>query len=250
MQENDLVSIVMPLFNSEKYMRSSIESVLGQTHQAWELLIVDDCSTDRSLAIAREFAENEPRIVITPLAENQGSAVARNTALRIAKGKYVAFLDSDDIWFPTKLQTQISFMKSHKVHFAYSDYEVINERSDVLGCRTSGPRVNYNQLLTGNVIGCLTAIYDREYVGNCEMPDTRMRQDFGLWLSILKKVDYAYNCQVVLAQYRVHQNSLTSNKIKASVYTWQLYRDVEKIPFFKRVYVFARYAIRGIRQRH
>lgn len=249
MIENNLVSIVMPLFNSSKFMESAISSVIQQDYLNWELIVVDDCSTDKSAEIAEQLSKNDSRIKIVRLSENGGSAVARNAGINKANGKYISFLDADDIWLPNKLSSQVLYMRENDVTFCFSDYRVINEDSEVIGERKFKGKVDYETLLLGNVIGCLTAIYDREELGTIFMPDIRMRQDYGLWLKILKETKYANNCQMVLAEYRQYDSSLSANKIRAASYTWILYRDFEKISLLKRIYIFSRYAVRGISQK-
>lgn len=249
MKKDDLVSVIMPLFNSEKFMESAINSVLDQDYVNLELLIVDDCSSDDSLKIGRALAAKDKRVHIIASLKNGGSAVSRNIAINLAKGRYISFLDSDDLWLPNKLSTQLEFMRNNQVAFSFSDYQIINEESKITGVRRCPPTASYRTLLSGNIIGCLTAVYDRKLIGTYEMPDIRMRQDFGLWLRILRDVDFAYNCQECLAQYRIYGKSLSSNKFKAAKFTWKLYRDHENIPFMRRAYIFTKYAIKAILQR-
>ncbi|WP_386176908.1 glycosyltransferase family 2 protein [Sulfitobacter sp. R86518] len=239
----------MPLFNSSKFMESAISSVIQQDYSNWELIVVDDCSTDKSAEIAEQVSKNDSRIKVVRLSKNGGSAVARNAGINKANGKYISFLDADDIWLPNKLSSQVLYMRENEVTFCFSDYRVINEDSEVIGERKFKGKVDYETLLLGNIIGCLTAIYDREELGTIFMPDIRMRQDYGLWLKILKETSYAHNCQMVLAEYRQYDSSLSANKIRAASYTWILYRDFEKISLLKRIYIFSRYAVSGISQK-
>lgn len=235
----------MPSFNCEAFIAESIQSVLDQSYSNWELLIIDDCSSDRSIEEVSRYLD-DPRIYLIQLDSNQGAAVARNVALKQAKGRYIAFLDSDDIWLPPKLELQIGFMKQHKLPFTYTDYEKISESGQCLGVVTSPDRVSYSQLLKTCFIGCLTVVYDREFFGSVEMPLIRKRQDYGLWLALLKGVDHARGINTVLAKYRCHGRSISSNKFDAARYTWSLYYDVEKLGYFRSVYYFSFYAVYGL----
>ena len=159
-----LVSIIMPNYNSEKYVKESIQSVLDQTYQNWELILVDDCSTDNSLEIVKSFGDD--RIKIFQNETNSGAAVSRNYALRMAEGKWIAFLDSDDLWSPEKLSLQIDFMVKNNYHFSYTPYSHIDENSNPLNVEVTGPRkISKRKMFRYDYIGCLTVIYNREYVG-------------------------------------------------------------------------------------
>ena len=243
--ESNMISIIMPSYNASDFISDSINSVILQTYKDWELIIVDDCSEDNTVDIVKGFVSCDSRIKLILQSENAGAAVARNTALEICSGRYVAFLDSDDLWFPNKLQDQIDFMISTSSCFVFSAYEKIDESGNKTGVVGVPEKVVYEDLLKTCVIGCLTVIYDTEVLGKVEMPLIRKRQDFGLWLNILKKTRYANGIQVPLAQYRVRKESISYNKIQVSKFTWMLYRDVEKISLFKSIYYFSHYAVRG-----
>jgi len=240
------VSIMTPSHNCSGFISETIHSVLSQTFTNWEMVIVDDCSTDNSVEVIQSFVEQDSRIKLIQLSENSGAAVARNTAIEAAQGRYIAFLDSDDLWVPEKLEKQLAFMKEKNCPFSFSAYEKINEVSELMGQVGVPSRVTYHTLLKTCVIGCLTSIYDTSYFGKVDMPLIRKRQDFGLWLKLLKRVDFACGINEPLAQYRVHENSISANKVSVAVYTWRLYRDVERLNLFKASYYFAHYAIRGI----
>lgn len=240
------VSVITPLFNSAKFINETINSVISQTFTEWEMILVDDCSLDNSVAIAERFAALDSRIRVLRLAKNSGAAVARNTAIEAAQGRYIAFLDSDDLWLPHKLEVQLEFMERNQFAFSYSAYHKIGEDGQDLGMMFVPEKVNYQQLLKCPVIGCLTAIYDSDKLGKVYMPLIRKRQDFGLWLRLLKITESAHGIQQPLAQYRVRSNSISSNKTNAATYTWRLYRDIEKLSLIKSIYYFTNYAVRSI----
>lgn len=245
-----LVSIVTPIYDCEKFIALTIESIVDQTFQNWELIIVDDCSKDSSLNIVQSYADRDHRIRVLRLEKNSGAAVARNTAIEAARGRYIAFLDSDDTWLPYKLERQLSFMEKFSVAFCYSSYHKVNEKGDSLGIAEVPPKIDYYGLLKSPRIGCLTAIYDTRDLGKVYMPLIRKRQDFGLWLRIVKKVGFAYGIQEPLATYLVRSNSISANKSSAAKYTWRLYRDVEGLGLIKSLYYFCNYAFRnGLRSK-
>ena len=243
----DLVSIITPSYNALKFIPTTIESVLYQTYQHWEMIIVDDVSSDNSNDVIADYMNKDSRIRLIKLEKNSGPAIARNHAIKEAKGRYIAFLDSDDLWHPDKLFKQISFMHLNDVALSYSGYFRIEEKNEKVIDQIHVPvRVDYNELLKQNIIGCLTAIYDTHHIGKIYMPDILRRQDFGLWLKILKKVPYAYGLDEPLAYYRIRTSSVSSNKILASKYNWKLYREVEKLPLYKAIYYFGWYTYRSI----
>lgn len=247
--DKPLVSIITPSYNSTKFIPATIESVLAQTYQNWEMLIVDDCSKDESRKVIREYTEKDSRIKLIELTENSGAAVARNTAIKAAKGKYVAFLDSDDLWVPTKLEKQIEFMEINDYAFTYSKYQLMDVDGNKLDRVIDVPRnIDYNGLLSNTIIGCLTAVVNIEKTGPIEMPNIRTRQDFALWLSILKRGIKAHGLQEVLAYYRLVPGSISSNKVKAAKQTWKVYRDVEKLGLLRSVFSFTGYAFNAVKK--
>jgi len=246
MKNTAIVSIVTPSFKSENYLGATIESVLSQSFSDWEMLIVDDCSPDNSNHLVEEYAAKDVRVKLLRLDENSGPAVARNTAIQAAQGRYIAFLDSDDLWFPDKLEKQLAFMKKNDVAFSYTAYEKIDENGLVVGKVNIPAKVSYRDLLKVCSVGCLTAIYDTERLGKVYMPLIRKRQDVGLWLRILKDIQYAYGLDEVLAQYQLRADSISANKLNAAGYTWRLYRDVEKLSMPVAAYYFSHYAVNGV----
>lgn len=243
---NEKVSIITPVYNCRNYLKATIESALAQTYTNWELLMVDDCSTDGSADVARHYRDKDPRIKLFTLAKNSGAAVARNHAISASTGRYIAFLDSDDVWTPDKLSRQLAFMQQNDYLLTYTAYSQIDEHGRILGDIRVPMHVSYHQLLKTNVIGCFTAIYDTKYFGKIKMPLIRKRQDFGLWLRLLKKIDYAHGMQEPLGSYRLRSDSVSSNKRQAAVHNWTLYREVENLSFVYSLYCFAHYATRGM----
>lgn len=239
------VSIIMPAHNSAEFIALSINSVLAQTFTDFELIVVDDCSKDSTFSFVQELSSRDSRIRVFQLSSNSGAAVARNTAIDKARGRFIAFLDSDDIWFPTKLEEQLDFMMINSVAFCYSAYDKVNASRDIVGSVAVPDKVSYSDLLKTNSIGCLTAIYDTSKLGKVFMPLIKRRQDLGLWLKLLKMTPYAYGINKPLASYYVRQDSLSSNKLVAASYTWRLYRDVEKLSFLSALYYFSHYAIKS-----
>ncbi len=241
-----VVSIIMPNYNSEKYIEATIKSVLAQTYQNWELLFVDDCSSDTSLELANAFQDE--RIRIFSMKENGGAALARNRAIEEAKGRWIAFLDSDDLWTSDKLEKQITYMQNNGIAFSYTDYEVVDENNIVVS--KFKPRLDvckYKDILKHNHIGCLTVIYDSDKLGKVFMPTNAIkREDMACWLSILKNGEEAHCLHECLAQYKVHSNSVSSNKLKMMKYQWNVYRKVEGISFMKSLYYMAHWAIWGV----
>lgn len=245
---NNLVSIITPSYKSEKFISQTIESVLSQTYKNWEMIIVDDVSPDNSNEIIEEYIKKDNRIKLIKLEKNSGPAVARNRAIEEARGKYIAFLDADDIWYENKLEKQIKFMNEKNLALTYSSYDLMDEKNNNLGTFLTKNKVTYNDLLKTNSIGCLTAIYDMEKVGKVFMPNIIKRQDYGLWLKILKKVDYAEGILDPLAKYRIMKNSVSSNKLVAAKYVWKLFREVERLNIFKSFYYFCFYVYYGVRK--
>jgi len=240
------VTVVTPLYNCSEFMWGTIESVINQAFPDWEMIMVDDCSTDSTLEIAESYARRDSRIKVIRLSENSGAAVARNTAIERATGRYIAFLDSDDRWYPQKLERQLAFMEREDVHFSYAAYEKVDPEGNVVAKLRVPEKVGYHDLLKVCTIGCLTAMYDTKHLGKVYMPLIRKRQDLGLWLRILKKVPYAYGVQEVLGQYQLRAESISANKRSAARYTWRLYREVEGLNPLIAAYYFSHYAVNGV----
>ncbi len=243
-----MVSIITPLHNADKFIAQTIESVLAQTYQEWEMIIVDDLSLDHSASIVEAYVQKDPRITLIKQKQKSGPAGARNRAIQAAQGRYIAFLDADDLWMPEKLEKQISFMTKYDSAFTYSSYKVIDMDNEALTTFVTLPDISYESMLKTCSVGCLTAVYDREKLGKMYMPKLPRRQDYALWLSILKKIGTAKGLLEPLAYYRIGQTSVSSNKINAAAWQWKVYRDVEQLSLTKSIYYFVNYVYFGIKK--
>lgn len=219
----NLVSIITPSYNSEKYIDCTIKSIQSQTYTNWELLITDDCSDDKTVKIINSYIRNDKRIKVFILKQNSGAGIARNNSIKNAKGKYIAFCDSDDQWLPNKLEKQITFMLKNNLKFTYSSYKVCNEEDKIIGSVISPKEINFRKMLNNNYVGCLTAIYDSERLGKIYMSKIRNRQDWVLWFNILKISGPTKGLTQTLAIYRERSSSVSSNKLKQIKYNWNVY---------------------------
>ena len=221
-----MVSIITPAFNSEKFIAETIQSVLAQTYQNWELLIVDDCSTDKTAEIISGFQDS--RIKYFYNSTNKGSAVSRNIALQKASGRWIAFLDSDDLWHPEKLEKQIEFMKKNNYRFSYTNYCEIDENSKERGILISGPEVITRKMMTAYCWpGCLTVMYDAEFLGLMQTADIKINEEYALWIRIAKQTN-CYLLKENLAKYRRHKGSLTSKSyMKLIKWHYMMFRKAE-----------------------
>lgn len=234
MKDNS-VSIVTPVYNASEFLIQNLESIQDQSFSNYEHILVDDCSSDNSVEIIRKFAETDNRIKLIQLDANSGAGVARNTGIKAAKGRFIAFLDSDDYWGKHKLERQVEFMIKLGCSLSYTQYYEVND--DTINCLIKSPKsVTYNQILRNCYIGCLTAMYDTHKIGKFYMPKIRKRQDWVLWINILKEVNIAYGLQEPLAYYRVGNNSLSNNKFKLLKHNFNVYHKVLHFGFVKSVY--------------
>ena len=239
------VSIITANYNCESFIAETIKSIQAQSFKDWELIIIDDNSSDKGLDIVQSYMKDDERIILLQNETNLGAAKTRNKGIKIARGRYISFLDSDDLWKEDKLSKQLSFMKSGEISFSYTSYALIDEDNVDQGEFLVRGKVSYSDLLKTCDIGCLTAMYDTEALDKTEMPDILKRQDYGLWLRLLKKTDYAYAIEEKLAVYRLRKNSISSNKRRAAAYQWKIYRNVEEFSIVKSLYFFIHYAING-----
>ena len=207
----ELVSIIMPTYNCGRFIAESIRSVLAQTYTNWELIIVDDCSTDKTEDVVASF--DDPRIHYLRNEQNEGAALTRNRALREAKGRYIAFLDSDDLWLPTKLERQIAFLERNGYAFTYHEYTEIDEESNPIGIYVSGKKhVRPFDMYCCCWPGCLSVVYDAKTIGLIQIPDIRKNNDSAMWLQAIRKAD-CYLLPENLAQYRRRTGSITPTSV-------------------------------------
>lgn len=245
--KNNLVSIITPLYNSELYIERTIQSVLDQTYENWELLIIDDCSTDGGYLLVEELTKKDSRIKLFKNEKNSGAGITRNNGISKAKGKYIAFLDSDDQWLPEKLKVQVHFMEVNNIDFSFTNYQQIDENGSLLKVIDNNiEKVDYYDMLKSNWIGCLTVMYNAESLGKNYMHVIRKRQDYTLWLKLLKKTDYAYCLPEVLAIYTVRNESISSNKSDLIKYNWRVLREIEGLSFLKSIYYLCNQILRKI----
>lgn len=266
----DLVSIVMPAYNSESFVGEAIASVHSQTHAHWNLIVVDDCSSDGTARVAREWSRRDPRIAVVGSLANGGTAAARNVGLSHCHGRFVAFLDADDVWMPEKLEKQLSFMAERNADFSFTAYQKFGAEG-LGGVIVARPTVSWRDMLKGNRIGCSTVVLDARAFPRLRFPsglarrgelplwrslsdpERRLdlierggREDYALWLSLLRQRGLAYGLNEPLVRYRVHGASKTARKLRAIVAQWIVYRDFENIPPLGAAWYLAHYAVRGV----
>ena len=212
--------------------------------------MIDDCSKDNSYEIIKNYMQNDDRIKYIKLEKNSGAAVSRNTGIKNAKGRFIAFIDSDDLWEAKKLEIQVKYMLENKLGFSFTSYRYIKEDGTRTNKIAKAPnKINYNGLLKNTIIGCSTVLIDRNIIGDFTMPLVRRGQDTATWLQLLKKEKYAYGISEALVNYRLVGNSISSNKITALKRTWNTYRNVEKLGLLKSSYVFCFYVFNAIKKR-
>ena len=222
-----LISIITPIYNSEKYLEAAISSVQHQTYPNWELILIDDASIDSSEKIAREFYSEDPRIVYEKFSVNRGPAVSRNRAIELAKGEYIAFLDSDDFWAPDKLEIQLGFMEKNACDVSFSSYRLVDEQGNSLGRRVAAmPILSYQKLLRNNYIGNLTGMYRSGSIGKVYSPPIRKRQDWGVWLEAIRRSGKpALGIPLDLSFYRKRKDSVSTNKFGLLKHNLMFYKN-------------------------
>lgn len=245
MKNTDLTSIIMPVFNSEKTLRDSVRSIQAQTVSEWELILVDDRSRDGSATLIRELAAEDSRIKPLLLDSNRGAALARNAGLELAEGRYVAFLDSDDLWYPQKLEKQIRLHRSTDAGLSFTDYEWIDPTGLDLGVVVrASDTPTWTELTWGNNIGLSTSMLDTTKVGKPPMRNLRLNHDFALWLELLRQGCRAVRVPEVLVSYRVLPGSLSQNKLESAWLNWVILHRIEKISMVGTVARLSAWALR------
>lgn len=226
MERQSLVSIITPLYNSERYIEQCILSAQNQTYKLWELIIIDDSSDDASLEIAKLFAKNDPRIKITNFSENRGAAHCRNIATEMAKGEFISFLDADDYWHPQKLEKQVQFMQENSCQVSYTSYVKVDENGKALKRILAMPDLSFQKQLRNNYIGNLTGMYNARKLGKIFSPNLRKRQDWAVWLEAIERSgESALGLQEDLGYYRINKNSLSANKLQLIKHNFNFYKQ-------------------------
>ena len=242
-----LVSIVIPAYNAEKYIEKTIRSVLGQTYTNYEVIIMDDCSSDKTYSIIQDLALEDNRIKCYQNRENQGVAITRNNAIARCTGEYIALLDADDIWMETKLEKQVKLLQETKAQITYCSYGFINENdTEILRPFIVPATTNYKSMLGKSVISCSTALIERQVFEKYKFEADVYHEDYVLWLKILKDQMKAVGDSEVLAYYRLMEGTRSANKINSAIKRWQVYRKSMKMPFIKSAVAMIQYIINGL----
>lgn len=242
----NLVSIIMPSYNTAQYIEESIQSVINQSYRDWELIIVDDNSTDDTDIVIKKY-ENDNRIIYIKNEENLGAALTRNKAIRAAKGKYIAFLDSDDLWTSDKLSKQINFMQENNYVFTYHNFEKIDEDSNPLNVLVTGPKVvTKRKMYNYGYPGCLTFIYDAEFYGLIQIEDIKKNNDYAILLQLCKKAN-CYLLDETLAKYRIRKQSISHDKLYKKLKShFDLFHVCDKQNAVKSFYLATKNMVYGI----
>lgn len=247
LSKHPVVSVIMPCHNSASFVGRAIDSVLKQTYEDWELIIIDDFSSDATVSILSEYQEtysHKIRIVLNNA--NLGADKTRNLGINKARGRYIAFIDSDDSWSEEKIAIQLQFMESNQSGFSFTG--VVVDESGSKRILNIPRRVRRNDILKNNCITTSTVIYDTSKAGNVKIPEIRKGQDLAMWLLLMKTFNHADGLNVPLTVYFKRENSLSANKLNSAKWVWRLYRNVEKMSFIAALYYFMFYAVNGIRK--
>lgn len=242
-----LVSIVVPMYNAELYIEETINSVLKQTYTNWELIIIDDCSIDRSCKIVQKYTELDKRIKLIKQNSNGGPAKARQRGIDYANGSYIAFLDSDDIWIEYKLEKQIGYMEQTGIEVTCTSYSIYNSTLDKKYSDFIVPKeITYYTLLKQNFFSCNTVVINKDKICNIVMVEYDKHEDYLTWLNLMKIVEVAHGLEEVLAIYRLRKESRSTGKLESALKMWHIYRVREKLNIYKSLYYIINYMVRGI----
>lgn len=238
-----LVSVITPAHDAGRFLRETLASVRAQTFTDWEMVVAENGSTDDTRELLAAAARADARVRVLTIGRPLGPAAARNAAIAEARGRYLAFLDADDLWLPEKLEAQLEFMRTTGAALTHTTFGFI----DVAGSPIRRPHValdpiTYDRLLRRTGIGCLTVLLDRTQTGDVRMPDLPSHEDIALWLSILRRVGPARGLDRLLAQYRIVPGSVSSRPLRAASRMWRVYREVERLPLPRASWCFAQYA--------
>lgn len=227
----------MPAYNCADFVGIALDSVIAQTYGEWEVIVVDDCSTDNTAEVVKEYITKDSRIKYYRLENNSGAAIARNKAIDLAQGRYMAFLDSDDVWFPEKLTKQINFMKQNGYHFTCTSYTKIDEHGNYLNRTIKVKNIRDYHGLLKTCPGNSTVIYDAHCLGKFKIPNIKKRNDYVMWLQVIKKEKYLYGLEKTLGSHRIRTNAISSNKFSLVYYHWEVYRNIENLSFIRSSYL-------------
>lgn len=248
----DKVSIITPAYNASKFIIETIESVQSQTYENWEMIIINDCSTDDTWDKLTQIAKTEPRLKIVNNIENLRVSKTRNKGIDLASGRYLCFLDADDKWLPDKLKVQILFMKQQQVPFSFTGYEFADDNCSPTGKKVTVPsQADYYYLLKRNIIWTCTTMFDLKVIDKQDlyMPEISLGEDVAVWRNVVKKYGPAYGINKILSLYRRSSNTLSSNKWKAVRQAWHNYRKIEQLNLIKTFYYFSCYVLDAIWRR-
>lgn len=244
---NDLISIITPCYNSEKYIEDTIKSVLSQTYRNWEWWIVDDCSSDASVDLIKKYKDSRIHLIV--LDKNSGAAEARNVGLRNAKGRYITFIDSDDLWLETFLEKSIDFLKVNDEELVYASYKRFDEDlNPLLEDFIAEDEIDYNRILYNCPIPMLTSMYDSKRIGKVPIPEVDMREDYAMWIEILKKVPQARSIKEPLAIYRIRKHSYSRNKFLILKKQFSVYYNYLNLSLLKSTYYTLHWALNGMKK--
>lgn len=242
-----LVSIITPVYNSEEYLEETILSVINQTYKNWELLLIDDCSTDGSYKIIEKYLVDE-RMKYFKNKKNSGPAITRNIGLNETKGEYIALLDSDDFWKKDKLKNQVEFMIKNNLNLSHGNYYFCNLKGEIIKNIKVTEKINYKTLLKENQFKTMTMMIKKEILENVRFQNIK-HEDFAFFLDILKKIDFSLaDIDKDDSFCRIGKISVSSNKLKSAIWTWNIYRKYEKLNLIQSVYYFGNYVYRGLRK--
>lgn len=244
--DRSLVSIITPAYKAAAFVGETIQSVLAQRHLDWEMIVVDDCSPDSTAEVVEQYAAADRRVRLVRSPTNGGVGAARNAALDAATGRYIAFLDSDDLWLPEKLESQLEFMRDLNAGFSFTAFRRISQDGRRVGrLIIVPPRLDYAALLGNTAIVTSTVLIDRAVVGDFRMTKTYY-DDFVLWLQLLKRGTVAHGLKRDLTRYRVVSQSISRDKANSARQVWRTYRQVERLGVGRSSWSFARYATRAL----
>lgn len=243
---NEVVSVVIPNFNGEKFIRQTLDSIAAQDGVDLEAIVVDDGSSDSSVDIVEEYVRRDSRFTLLKSKGNQGAARSRNLAIERSRGRFLAFVDSDDLWAPQKLRVQLDAMSKSDAAFSCTAVNVVDAWGEKVGERRVPASIDYGTLLRRTPIVTSSVVLDTAKVGRVCMPDIRRRQDLAMWLRVIRQSGPAIGIDQILGSYRVHESSLSRNKRVSALYTWKVIREVEQLPLHKALYYFSFYAVGGV----